>query len=102
MLELTRETRLALSPMILLRSVPSRDSYYAFDIGDGDQFRLNRTSYWILEAVGTGILWWELSARFLETFDVASADALHDLAQTVDQSLRDGITRRIVDGEEGR
>ncbi len=101
MLELSAETKLTLSPTILLRSIPKRDSYFAFDFASGDQFNLNRTSYWILETIGTGILWQELADRFLDTYEVAREDGLRDLIEIVDQSLGGGIIRRNVDGQEG-
>jgi hypothetical protein len=98
MLELNPETVLTLSSSILLRSVPNRDSYFAFDVVGGDQFQLNRTSFWILEAIGRGIRWEELCSKFFETFDVEPGDGLFDLKHVVIQSIEDGIVRRLGDG----
>lgn len=96
------ETRLALSSSILLRSLPSHDSYFAFDVAAGDQFRLNRTSFWILETIGCGVRWNDLLAQFLETFDVTPQQGREDLSDIVGLFYQERIVRRLPDGgEEG-
>ncbi len=94
MLGIDEETTLELSPSVLLRSVPARDVYYAFDISTGDSFRLNTTSFWILEAIGRGIGWAALREQFLGNFEVAREQGISDLVDTVRQFLHDGIVRR--------
>jgi hypothetical protein len=100
-LELTPESSLALFPTILLRSVPQQDLYYVFDVASGDQFRVNRTSYWILETIGCGILWRDLLVRFSDAFDISPDDGLADLSNAIDQFLTEGIIGRNECGEEG-
>lgn len=90
---------LALTPDILLRSVPGQDIYYAFNVATGDHFRLNRTSYWILETIGDGIEWTELETRFLDSFDVPQYQGKADLETTIDQFLQERIIRRVTGGK---
>lgn len=102
MLALGPETRLALSTSIVLRSLPAYGAYFAFDITTGDQFRLNRTSFWILETIGCGVTWGDLLAQFLDSFDVTPQRGHEELAAIIDQFCKERIVRRQPDGgEEG-
>lgn len=102
MLALDAETRIALSPTILLRSLPEQGHFLAFDIAGGDHFRLNRTSFWILEAIGTGIRWADLLAQFLRTFGISYEEGEADLTVVVGQFLHEKVVRRLSDGQEGQ
>ncbi len=95
MLELDRTTKLALSPSILLQSIPVHGLYFAFDVARGDHFRLNRTSYWLLEAVGSGVMWADLCSHFLNAFEVEPDVAVQDLVAAVGQCHEYGMIRRL-------
>lgn len=99
MLALETGVVLALAPDILIRSIPSHGIFYAFNVSTGDHFRLNRTSYWILQSIGEGIEWTELETRFLGTFEVAQEEAQTDLRDIVNKFLKEEILRRAADGQ---
>ena len=56
MLALKPGEALTLEPEIVLHSLPDQNWYYAFSVITGDQFRLNQTSFWVLEAISKGIV----------------------------------------------
>jgi hypothetical protein len=78
MLALKSGVVLALEPGIVLHSLPDQDWFYAFSVISGDQFRLNRTSFWVLENVSTGIEWTRLRSDFFETFKVSSEKQIYE------------------------
>lgn len=94
MLALRRGVVLTLEPGIVLHSIPERDSFYAFSVVTGDQFRLNRTSFWVLEAVNDGIEWVHLRDSFLSTFEVSLEEGEADLRKLINRLYRQGIIRR--------
>ena len=94
MLALRRGVVLTLESGIVLHSLPDQDSFYAFSVVTGDQFRLNRTSFWVLEAVNDGIEWFHLRDSFLTTFDVSSEEGEADLQKLINKWYRQGIIRR--------
>lgn len=100
MLGLVPGTTLALVPDILLRSLPSQGVFYAFNVATGDHFRLNRSSYWILENIGDGVEFGELQSRFLDTFDVLPNQGIADLETIASQLFQERIVRRISIEEE--
>ena len=65
MLALKSGETLTLELGIVLHSLPQQDWYYAFSVITGDQFRLNQTSFWVLEAISKGIEWVHLRGGFL-------------------------------------
>lgn len=99
MLALDPGVILALAPDILLRALPNQRVYYAFNVATGDHFRLNRTSFWVLETIGRGVEWEPLTARFLDTFDVSPDDGKADLEAITNQLLQEQIVRKMTDGE---
>ena len=100
MLALTSGAMLALESGIVLHSLPDQDSYYAFSVGTGDQFRLNRISFWVLEAIGDGTEWVILRDSFLATFEVPSGEGEADLRKLVNKMHRQGVIRRQGHGKE--
>lgn len=91
MLAMKPETRLVLSPNVLLHAVPSADWYGAFDVASGDHFRLNKTAYWVLETIGSGVKMGDLRDKFLERFDVDPLTGDIDLADVLRQFLDNGL-----------
>lgn len=102
MLALDESTTLELSTTTLLRSLSGQKQFFAFDVVSGEQFRLNRSAYWILEAIGSGIEWTKLRTQFLDTFDVAPEDGEADLRITVNQFLEEKLIRRVCNGKESQ
>lgn len=97
MLDLESNTTLALEEGIVLHSLPEQDWYYAFSVISGDQFRLNQTSFWVLENISTGIEWKKLISSFLKTFEVPLQQGENDLRALVDQLHAQKIIRRVDD-----
>ena len=85
---------LALEPGIVLHSLPDQDWFYAFSVITGDQFRLNRTSFWVLENISTGIECTRLKSDFLETFEVSPEQGEADLRNLVTELYKQRILRR--------
>jgi len=97
MLELRPDTVLALAPQIMLYSIPDQQWYFAFDVASGDQFRLNRTSYWVLEQINGGIEYSTLMRSFFNMFEVPEEEGSHDLKQLINKLIRQKIIRRQAD-----
>lgn len=98
MLVLSPKTTLSLNKGIVLHSLPEQDWYYAFSVVTGDQFRLNKTSFWILEEISNGIEWNVLKDNFLNTFEIPLEQAENDLKTLLDELFGQKIIRR--DGNE--
>lgn len=99
MLEMKSDTILALESGIVLHSLPDQDWFYAFSVTTGDQFRLNRTSFWVLEEISSGIEWIRLRDHFLATFEVSTRQGETDLQNLVNEMYGQKIVRR-QDNEE--
>lgn len=99
MLVLKSGVVLALEPGIVLHSLPDQDWFYVFSVITGDQFRLNRTSFWALEAISNGIEWGRLRDGFLETFEVSPEQGEADLHNLVNKLYKQKIIRRQSDEE---
>jgi len=91
---------LVLEPNIVLHSIPNRDWFFAFNVVTGDEFCLNRTSFWILEALGGGAEWGQLKCGFLETFEVDPEQGETDLRELVTKLYEEKIIGRSSNGEE--
>lgn len=94
MLELESNATFALEEGIVLHSLPDQDWYHAFNIRTGDQFQLNKTSFWVLEKISTGIEWLSLRDDFLCTFEVTSEQGEADLQGLVSDLYNQKIIRR--------
>ena len=100
MLALKPGETLVIEPGIVLHSLPDQNWYYAFSVTTGDQFRLNRTSYWVLETISDGIDWAFLRAYFIKNFQVSGKQGEADLRKLVDEFYRQKIIRRQGDAKE--
>lgn len=100
MLALEHGETLALEPGVVLHSLPHQDWYYAFNVITGDQFRLNRISFWVLEAISNGIEWSRLKDSFLATFEVSAKQGRADLLNLVNEMFEQKIIRRQGHGKE--
>jgi hypothetical protein len=101
MLALKSGVILSLEPGIVLHSLPNQDWFYAFSVISGDQFRLNRTSFWVLESISTGIEWTRLRSDFLEAFEVSSEQGETDLRKLMNEFYKQKIIRR-QENEKGK
>ena len=99
MLALKSDVVLTLEPGIVLHSLPDQDWYYAFSVITGDQFRLNRTSFWVLEAISDGIEWGRLRDNFLTIFEVSAEQGEADLIKLVNEMYEQKIIGRQGHGE---
>jgi len=84
----------ALEHGIVLHSLPDQDWFYAFSVITGDQFRLNRTSFWVLERISDGIEWVRLRDNFLATFDISPKQGEADLRELISGFHKQRIIRR--------
>ena len=94
MLALEPREIIALDNGIVLHSLPDQDFYHAFSVVTGDQFRLNKTSFWVLERIGTGIEWGKLRASFIQAFEIPLENGLRDLRELIDSLYTQRIVRR--------
>lgn len=97
MLELKSGETLVLESGIVLHSLPDQDFYYAFSVITGDQFRLNQTSFWVLETISDGIEWTRLRDCFLAAFEVSAKQGEADLLKLVNEMYEQKIIRRRGD-----
>ncbi len=100
MLALKPETILNLKPGIVLHSLPDQNWFHAFSVITGDQFRLNRTSYWVLETISNGIDWAFLRDKFVKNFEVSEKQGEADLWELVKGLHKQKIIRRQGDEKE--
>lgn len=90
---------LTLEPQIVLHSIPEQEWYYAFNVTSGDQFRLNRTSYWVLEQINGGVEYNTLMKALLNMFEVPEEEGSQDLKQLITKLIRQKIIRRQTDAK---
>jgi hypothetical protein len=95
MLAIKPDVRLALAEGIMVQAIPELDHYYAFNIMGGDQFELNCTAYWVLEAIETGINFQALVDEFAQNFDLELEKAKEDLAEVIQFALENKIIMEI-------
>ena len=94
MLDLESGVVLGLGSGIALHSLPDQDRYYAFNIIEGIQFRLNHVSYWVLETIRDTIEWGELKAAFLENFDVPPCQGEESLKKILSHFHKENVIGR--------
>ncbi|MFX0197166.1 MAG: PqqD family protein [Candidatus Hodarchaeota archaeon] len=95
MLAMNSDTRLSLAEDVIIQSIPELDHYYAFNIKNGDHFQLNQTAYWVLEAIGSGVIVGELSVRFAEAFELNRETAEIDLCETIEFAMENNIIKEV-------
>ena len=94
MLALRPGVVITLEPGIVLHSLPEYDWFYAFSVTSGEQFRLNRTSFWVLEKISDGMEWIRLRDNFLATFDISPQQGEVDLEELLNGLHEQKIIRR--------
>ena len=100
MLALKSGVVLTLKPGIVLHSLPDQDWFFAFNVVTGDQFRLNRTSFWVLETISDSTEWIRLRDSFLAAFEVSAKQGEADLLKLVNEMYEQKIIGRQGHGEE--
>ncbi|MFC2011428.1 PqqD family protein [Chloroflexota bacterium] len=99
MLEIEPGTVIALSPGIVLHSLPDQGWYHAFSVENGDQYNLNRTSFWVLEKISNGIEWEQLIEDFINNFEVSLEEGQADLSELVKELHNQNIIGRWENGK---
>ena len=99
MLEIKPGTVIALSSGIVLHSLPGQEWYHAFSVENGDQYNLNRTSFWVLEKISNGIEWEQLVTDFINYFEVSFDVGQADLRELVNDLFSQNILRRQENGK---
>lgn len=94
MLALEPGETIALEHGIVLHSLPDQNFYYAFSVVTGDQFRLNVTSFWVLEMISDGIEWAQLKDKYLAAFKVSAVQGKADLKHLINDLYKQNIIRR--------
>ena len=100
MLALEFGNLLALESGIVLRSIQDQNRFYAFNVVTGEQFRLNRTSFWILEEISDGIEWTHLRTNYLATYDISPEQGEVDLIRVLSELYNHKVIRRRDNGKE--
>lgn len=100
MLALKPETVLNLKPGIVLHSLRDQNWFHAFSVITGDQFRLNQTSYWVLETISNGIDWTLLRDKFIKIFEVSAEQGEADLRELLNELYNQKIIGRQGNGKE--
>lgn len=93
MLAIKEETRLTLGDGIALQAIPELDHYYAFNTISGDQFQLNHTAYWVLEAIQDGVDFHNLLTKFASAFDLNENEGKRDLIEVLNFAFDNKIIK---------
>ena len=96
MLEMKSDTRLSLAEDIIIQALPELDHYYAFNLKNGDHFKLNQTAYWVLEAIGDGVKLARLLDRFAEAFELRPEAAEMDLCEVINFAIENNVVKEII------
>lgn len=95
MLAIKPNARLALAEGIMIQAIAQLNHYYAFNITKGDQFKLNYTACWVLEAIGNGANFQSLVNEFAQNFDLEAETAKEDLTEVIQFALENKIIKEI-------
>jgi len=98
MLALKADDKIGLVPNIALHSNAQNNFFMAFNVITGEQFRLNTTSFWVMESITEGIEWAKLKESFFRRFEVGRAQGDKDLNSLASQLLELGLVE-ITGGE---
>ena len=96
MLVLNAETRFQLEDNILLQALPELDYYFAFNVENGDNFKLNETAHWVLATIGNGINYSELGKNFSEKFEIEDEIAKQDLVEVLQYAIENKIIKEVT------
>ena len=97
MLEVTSNNQLAMSDTFLIQGIPELDHFYAFNVKDGDHFKLNQTAYWVLETIGRGLRFEDLITRYMEEYKVGRDIAKKDLNEVILFALKSNMIKEVSD-----
>lgn len=97
MLEIKPGLVIALAPEIVLHSLPDQGWFFTFNVATGDQFKLNQTSFWVLEAIGDGIEWLRLRDDYISTFAVSEEQGETDLCELLKELYKQAVINRKED-----
>jgi hypothetical protein len=91
MLALKDDDIISLVPNIALYGDAKRNFFFAFNVITGEQFRLNSTSFWVIESITEGIKWAKLKESFFQKFDVEWEQGDKDLNSLARHLQRMGL-----------
>jgi len=100
MLEVTSNSQLAMSDQILIQGIPELNHFYAFNVKDGDHFKLNHTAYWVLETIGRGLRFEDLISRYMEKYEIGRDIAEKDSNELIRFALKSNIIKEVSDEKE--
>jgi len=101
MLEVKSKRKLAMSDNILIQGIPELDHFYAFNVKDGDHFKLNRTAYWVLETICSGLIRFkDMIIRYMAEFNIDRRTAKNDLDEIILFALNNKIIKEVLDEKE--
>ncbi len=95
MLAINPGAKLVLVEEVMLQAIPELDHYYAFNTASGDQYQLNHTAHWILEAIGHCNDFQTVAGEFAQAFDIELERAKEDLAEVIQSALENSIIREV-------
>ena len=97
MLEIKPSLMITLSPDTVLHSLPDQGWFFAFNVSTGDQFKLNQTSFWVLEAINNGIEWSRLRNDYIATFEVSEEQGEADLCTLLKELYEQAVIKHKED-----
>jgi hypothetical protein len=98
MLALKTDDKISLVPNMALHGDAKHDFFLAFNVITGEQFRLNSTSFWVMESIVESIELSKLKESFFQKFEVDRARGEKDLGNLATQLLDLGLVE-ITGGE---
>lgn len=92
MLDVEIDTRLFLRPSFAVHGLLSQGLFWVFNLETGEHYELNETAYWVVQRLqGSGMLWGELLAQFLQEFEVGPLIAEKDLLELLNELCNEGM-----------
>ena len=98
MLEIGSDNIFLLNRDIVLKAIGG-ENFYALDLSTGDHFKLNCTSYWILESLTTPMAFSFLQYEFGHHFCIPESQAAEDLYEVVMFAVNNNILKEVKDEE---
>lgn len=91
MLALNDDDIIRLVPNIALHGDANKDFFFAFNVITGEQYRLNSSSFWVMESITEYIEWAKLKESFFQKFEVKREQGDKDLNSLARQLLDIGL-----------
>lgn len=95
MLSISPESRFSLNEDLLLRAIADINRFYAFNLANGDHFRLNETAYRSLEIINAGISFDDLVQKYAAEFELGRQKAAQDLLTVLEFALNNNLIKEV-------